>query len=70
MDLYVDNSSTKDESGANLIIESLTEVWHKHTLKFIFKASNNEAKYEALIAGIELCTLRGWTQSKHSLIPS
>ena len=27
----------------------------EHALKFMFKASNNEVKYEALILGIELC---------------
>ena len=53
--LYVDGSSTKDGSGVGLIIERPTEVWHEHALKFMFKASNHEAEYEALIAGIELC---------------
>jgi len=28
-------------------------------LKFMFKASNNEAEYEALIAGVELCYTTG-----------
>jgi len=42
-----------------LIIESLTGVRYKHALKFMFKASNNEAEYEALVAGIELCYTAG-----------
>ena len=53
--LYIDDSSTKDGSGVGLIIESPAGVWHEHALKFMFKASNNEAEYETLIEGIELC---------------
>jgi len=53
--LYVDSSSTKDGSGAGLIIESPTGARYEHALKFMFKASNSEAEYEALITGIELC---------------
>jgi len=53
--LYVDGLSTKDGRGAGLIIESPTRARYKHALKFMFKASNNEAKYEAFVMGIELC---------------
>ena len=51
----MDGSSTKAGSGADLIIESSWGERHEHALKFMFKASNNEDEYEALIAGIELC---------------
>ena len=57
--LYVDGSSTKDGSGADLIIESPTGTRYELALKFMFKASNNEAKYEALIVGIERCYTAG-----------
>jgi len=57
--LYVDGSSTKDGSGAGLIIESPGRTRYEHALKFMFKASNNEAEYEALIAGLELCYTAG-----------
>jgi len=57
--LYVDGSSTKDDSGAGLIIESPTGARYEHALKFIFKASNKEAEYEALVVGIELCYTAG-----------
>ena len=30
-----------------------------YALKFMFKASNNEAEYEALIVGLELCYTAG-----------
>jgi len=56
---YVDGSSTKDGSGVGLIIESPTGARYEHALKFMFKASNNEADYEALVAGIELCYTAG-----------
>ena len=51
----MDGSSTKDGSGANLIIEGPTGARYEHALKFMFKASNNEAEYEALVAGMKLC---------------
>jgi len=57
--LYVDGSSTKNGSGAGLVIESPSGERHGHTLKFTFKASNNEAECEAMIAGIELCYTAG-----------
>jgi len=68
--LYVDSSSTKDGSGVGLIIESPTGVRYEHVLKFMFKASNNEAEYEAFIAGIKLCYTEGPNLSKPLLTPS
>ena len=41
--LYVDGSSTKDDSGAGLIIKTPQGERQEHTLKFMFKASNSEA---------------------------
>jgi len=43
------------KSGASLIIESPRGERYKHALKFMFKASNNEAEYKVLIAGVDLC---------------
>jgi len=57
--LYVDGSFIKDGSTADLIIESPGGERHEHALKFMFKASNNEAEYETLIAGIKLCYIGG-----------
>ena len=57
--LYADGSSTKDGSKVSLIIESSRGEQHEHALKFMFKASNNEAEYEALIVGIEMCYIAG-----------
>jgi len=57
--LYVDSSSTKDGSGADLIIKSPAGTRYEHALKFMFRASNNEAEYEALVVGLELCYTAG-----------
>jgi len=70
--LYVDGSSTKDGSGAGLIIESPNRERYEHALKFLFKSSNNEGEYEALIVGIELCYTTGadlvWAFSDSQLV--
>ena len=54
-----DGSSTKDGSGVGLIIEAPRGERHEHTLKFMFRVSNNKAKYKALIASTELCYMAG-----------
>ena len=52
--LYVDGSSNEGGSGASLILVS-PEGHRMHcALRFEFKASNNEAEYEALITGLNL----------------
>jgi len=53
--LYIDVLATDEGSGAGLIIVSPKESTYEHALKFMFKTSNNEAEYEALLAGMELC---------------
>ena len=52
--LRVDDSSTRAESGVGLMLVGLHGVKVLYTLKFRFKASNNEGEYEALIAGLKL----------------
>ena len=52
--LYVDGSSNEGGLGAGLILVSPQGHWTNYALKFGFKASNNEAEYEALIAGLNL----------------
>ena len=52
--LYVDGSSNDGGSGAGLILVSPEGHRIHCALKFGFKASNHEAKYEALRAGLEL----------------
>ncbi|XP_024027555.1 uncharacterized protein LOC112093419 [Morus notabilis] len=52
--LYVDGSSNENGSGARLVLQ--TPEGHKitSTIRFEFPASNNEAEYETLLAGLLL----------------
>ena len=50
----MDGSSNDGGSGAGLIPVSPEGHRMNYALRFGFKASNNEAEYEALIAGLEL----------------
>ncbi|KAL5537985.1 hypothetical protein UlMin_045753 [Ulmus minor] len=52
--LYIDGSSTDNCSGAGVILVSLERVRLSCALRFRFKATNNQAKYEALLAGLRL----------------
>ena len=53
-ELYVDGSSIEGGSGTGLILVSPEGHRMRCALRFDFKASNNEAEYEALIAGLKL----------------
>ena len=50
--LYVDGSSNSQGSGAGIILTTPEGIQMKHALRFGFKASNNEAEYEALLVGL------------------
>ncbi|KAL0453494.1 UNVERIFIED_CONTAM: hypothetical protein Slati_1327500 [Sesamum latifolium] len=52
--LHVDGSSTIQVSGAGIVITSLTGEDLEFAVKFDFKASNNEAEYEALVIGMKM----------------
>ena len=52
--LYIDGSSNEGGLGAGLILVSLEGHRMHCTLRFGFKASNNEVEYEALITGLNL----------------
>ncbi|GJT89818.1 reverse transcriptase domain-containing protein [Tanacetum coccineum] len=52
--LFMDGSSCVDRSGAGLILTSPEGMEFTYALRFQFIASNNEAKYEALIAGLRI----------------
>jgi len=57
--LSVDGSSNQLGSGAGVILEGPNGVFIEQSLRFAFKASNNQAEYEALIAGILLAKEMG-----------
>ena len=57
--LYIDGASSEEGSGAGLILADLDGKEVTHALRFEFPASNNEAEYEALLAGLELAVKIG-----------
>ena len=57
--LSVDGSSIQQGCGAGVILEGPNDVLIEQSLRFAFKASNNQAEYEALIAGILLAKEMG-----------
>jgi ribonuclease HI len=52
--LSVDGASNIRGSGAGVVLEGPNGVLIEQSLRFAFKASNNQAEYEALIAGMKL----------------
>ena len=52
--LSVDGASNAQGSGAGLILTSPEGIDVEYALRFRFHASNNEAEYEAVIAGLNL----------------
>jgi len=52
--LFVDGSSDKRNAEAGIVIEGSGGFTVDHSLQFKFIASNNQAEYEALIAGLRL----------------
>nr|KYP72275.1 Transposon Ty3-I Gag-Pol polyprotein [Cajanus cajan] len=52
--LHIDRSSNSKGGGVGIILEGLNQVTLEQSLKFSFKVTNNQAKYEALLAGLRL----------------
>nr|KYP69821.1 Retrovirus-related Pol polyprotein from transposon 297 family [Cajanus cajan] len=52
--LHIDGSSNTKGSGAGIILEGPNEMMLELAIKFDFKATNNQAEYEALLAGLRL----------------
>ncbi|GKB39454.1 reverse transcriptase domain-containing protein [Tanacetum coccineum] len=57
--LFTDGSSCIDGSGAGLILTSPDGAEFTYALRFQFTASNNEAEYEALLAGLRIAAQMG-----------
>ena len=51
---FVYGVTNAQESGVGLILTSLEGIDIEYALRFGFQASNNEAEYEAVIAGLNL----------------
>nr|GEZ90687.1 reverse transcriptase domain-containing protein [Tanacetum cinerariifolium] len=58
--LFTDGSSSTDGSGAGLIFTSPEGMEFIYALRFRFDATNNEAEYEALIAGLRIAEQMGF----------
>ncbi|GJU57051.1 reverse transcriptase domain-containing protein [Tanacetum coccineum] len=57
--LFTDGSSCTDGSGAGLILTNPEGMEFTNALRFRFDATNNEAEYEALIAGLRISEQMG-----------
>ncbi|KAL0427511.1 UNVERIFIED_CONTAM: hypothetical protein Slati_2925900 [Sesamum latifolium] len=62
--LHVDGSSTAQGSGVGILITTPQGEDLEFAIKFDFKASNNEAEYEALVIGMRMAHETG---AKHLL---
>ncbi|XP_020209594.1 uncharacterized protein LOC109794563, partial [Cajanus cajan] len=68
--MHVDGSSNNQGCGAGVILEGPSGLILEQSLRFAFKTSNNQAEYEALLAGLRLAQEVGarrivcWTDSK------
>nr|GEU41218.1 reverse transcriptase domain-containing protein [Tanacetum cinerariifolium] len=57
--LFMDGSSCVDRSGARHILTNPKGIEFTYALRFQFAAPNNEAVYEALIAGLQIAARMG-----------
>ncbi|XP_021812766.1 uncharacterized protein LOC110755794 [Prunus avium] len=62
--LYVDGSSNRQGSGAGLVLKAPDQTTIEYAIRFQFQASNNEAEYKALLAGLRLAKEMGAQQQK------
>jgi len=64
----VDGSSNLKGSGARIGLEGYEDLLIEQSLKFDFKASNNQAEYEALIAVMTLAQEMGVKNLREKVI--
>ena len=57
--LHIDEASNAQGSGASLFLTNSEGIVTKYTLLFNFKASNNQAEHEALLAGLKIAKKLG-----------
>nr|KYP70107.1 Retrovirus-related Pol polyprotein from transposon 17.6 [Cajanus cajan] len=68
--MHVNGSSNRQGSDAGIILQGLSGITLEQSLRFGFRTSNNQAEYEALLAGMRLAAEMGanaivcWTDSK------
>ena len=52
--VYVDGSSAPESAGAGILLIGTDKEEFKYSIKFTFPITNNAAKYEVLLAGLQL----------------
>ena len=57
--MYVDGSANQRGSGVGLVLISLEKIIIEKSLRLGFSATNNEAKYEALLQGMAMVLKMG-----------
>ena len=57
--VFVDGASSASGAGAGIIIITLDGIKLEHSFRVGFKASNNEAEYEALLVGLRVVSELG-----------
>lgn len=62
--LHVDGASNSQGSSAGLILTNWKGIIIKFALYFTFKVSNNQAKYEALLASLKVAKELGMKRLK------
>ncbi|XP_071738998.1 uncharacterized protein [Rutidosis leptorrhynchoides] len=69
-DLFTDGASCAEGAGVGLVLASPSGEEHTYALRFNFYVTNNEAEYEALLAGLNIARkmsiakLRAFTDSQ------
>ncbi|XP_071739012.1 uncharacterized protein [Rutidosis leptorrhynchoides] len=69
-DLFADGASCAEGASAGLVLASPSGEEHTYALRFNFDVTNNEAEYEALLAGLniahkmDISKLRAFTNSQ------
>jgi hypothetical protein len=57
--IYIDGSSMKKNGGAEIFLITLDREELSSSLRLEFRTTNNEAKYEAFIAGLRMALKLG-----------
>ena len=52
--VFVDGASSTMGAGAGIVIITPEGIWLEHSFRLGFRASNNEAEYEALLVGLKM----------------
>ena len=67
--LYVDGALSTKGCGTRVILEREGDIMVEISIKFDFLVSNNQAEYEALIAGLQLLPMLERQDVQSAVIP-